>query len=311
MKLNLFSFISLVAGSSAFLQSPNNGFKVMESTRLFERKPFITGNWKLNPQTKDEAILLGSNIASKITPDSPEVALFVPFPFIDCVQKVVYDKLEIGAESCTPELSGAFTGGISPPMLDSCGVKWALAGHSERRTINEESDEYINEQCVKLIEQGMSVILCIGETLSEFEADLAGGVCEVQLKKGLAGISAADMSRVCIAYEPVWAIGTGKVATPEIAQDVHAKCRSILSSMYGQAVADEVRILYGGSVSPESVDGLLTKPDIDGALVGGASLNADSFGRIINFQPVDALQVSSKQSKRQRFAKKVKTLVGL
>lgn len=194
----------------------------------------------------------------------------------------------------TPEVKGAFTGGISAPMLKSIGVQWALAGHSERRTINCETDEYINAQCLKLIENDMSVILCIGETLPEFENNLAGAVCEVQLKKGLAGISKEVMmsGRVAIAYEPVWAIGTGKVATPEIAQDVHQQCRAILADMYGQDVADEVSILYGGSVSPESVDGLLAKPDIDGALVGGASLNGDNFGRIINFQPVNELQVS-------------------
>jgi triosephosphate isomerase (TIM) len=186
----------------------------------------------------------------------------------------------------TPEKAGAFTGGISPGMLKSIGVEWALAGHSERRTINKESDEYINAQCTMLLAQDMNVILCIGETLSEFEKDLVGSVCDVQLKKGLSGISAEDMDKVTIAYEPVWAIGTGKVATPEIAQSVHAKIRNILAGMYGETVANDTRILYGGSVSPESVDGLLAKPDIDGALVGGASLSAPSFGRIINFTPV-------------------------
>jgi triosephosphate isomerase len=184
----------------------------------------------------------------------------------------------------TPETNGAFTGGISPGMLKSIGVEWALAGHSERRTINAESDEYINSQCRILIENDMNVILCIGETLSEFESGLVGPICEVQLKKGLAGISEEDMSKVTLAYEPVWAIGTGKVATPEIAQDVHAKIRSILKDMYGADTANDTRILYGGSVSPESVDGLLSKPDIDGALVGGASLIPAGFGRIINFE---------------------------
>lgn len=186
----------------------------------------------------------------------------------------------------TPEASGAFTGGISPQMLKSCGVDWALAGHSERRTINMESDEYINAQCLQLIANEMNVILCIGETLEEFEKDLVANVCEVQLKKGLNGVSPEEMKYVTIAYEPVWAIGTGKVATPEIAQSVHETCRGIINNMYGEEIANEIRILYGGSVSPDSVDGLLEKPDIDGALVGGASLVAESFGRIINFEPV-------------------------
>jgi triosephosphate isomerase len=195
----------------------------------------------------------------------------------------------------SPETAGAFTGGISAPMVKSIGVEWALAGHSERRTINSESDEFINAQCHRLIEQGMSVILCIGETFAEFELNLVGPVCGVQLKKGLTGISKEDMSKVTIAYEPVWAIGTGRVATPEIAQDVHAQIRSILTEMYGEAVANGTRILYGGSVSADSVDGLLAKPDIDGALVGGASLSAEGFGRIINFQPLES-EIKIKQT---------------
>ena len=169
-------------------------------------------------------------------------------------------------------------------MLHSVGVQWALAGHSERRVIFGETDEYINGQCLKLMEQGMSVMLCIGESEAEYEQNLAGAVCAVQLKKGLAGISKEEMSRVAIAYEPVWAIGTGKVATPETAQSVHATCRSIIADMYDQETADNVRILYGGSVTPESVDELMAQPDIDGALVGGASLDSTKFGRIINFE---------------------------
>lgn len=130
----------------------------------------------------------------------------------------------------------------------------------------------------------MSVMLCIGESLAEFEQDLAGSVCAVQLKKGLKGIKKEDLGRVAIAYEPVWAIGTGKVATPEIAQSVHETCRSIIAKIYDDEAAQDMRILYGGSVSPESVDDLMKQPDIDGALVGGASLDSDKFGRIINFQ---------------------------
>ena len=171
-------------------------------------------------------------------------------------------------------------------MLQSIGVQWALAGHSERRVLFGETDEYINGQCRKLIELGMSVMLCIGESEAEYEQNLAGAVCAMQLKKGLAGIKKEDMDRVAIAYEPVWAIGTGKVATPETAQSVHATCRSILAEMYDQETADATRILYGGSVTPESVDELMAQHDIDGALVGGASLDSTKFARIINFHPV-------------------------
>jgi len=286
------STLSLLAATigcaSAFAPAATfGGFSRTGDTALFERKPFITGNWKLNPSTKDEAIELAKGIAGAVSSESPgDVALFVPFPFIECVQKAVDGKLSVGAEMVTPEMSGAFTGGISCGMLKSIGVEWALAGHSERRTINKETDEYINAQCLKLIENDMSVILCIGETDEEFEKDLVGDVCEVQLKKGLAGIKPEEMDRVVIAYEPVWAIGTGKVATPEIAQRVHGICRNILADMYGQQIADDTRILYGGSVSDESVDGLMEQPDIDGTLVGGASLDSSKFGRIINFEPV-------------------------
>ena len=187
-----------------------------------------------------------------------------------------------------PESSGAFTAAISPQMLKSMNVNWALAGHSERRVIFKESDEDINAQCLMLTENGMNVVLCIGESDEEFEKNLVGDVCKIQLKKGLAGIAPEDMNKVTIAYEPVWAIGTGKVATPEIAQSVHAICRGILADMYGPEIAEQTRILYGGSVSPESVDALLAEPDIDGALVGGASLDASKFGRIINFVPAAA-----------------------
>jgi len=189
-------------------------------------------------------------------------------------------------KGASPEMNGAYTGAISTSMLKSIGVEWALAGHSERRVIFGETDDYINAQCLKIIGEGMGVMLCIGESLEEFEQDLAGSVCAVQLKKGLKGVSKEDLDKVAIAYEPVWAIGTGKVATPEIAQDVHAKCRAILAEMYDQEAADGVRILYGGSVTPDSVDELMSQPDIDGALVGGASLDSEKFARIINFKTV-------------------------
>ena len=181
-------------------------------------------------------------------------------------------------------MAGAFTGAVSASQLKSLGVSWALAGHSERRTIFGETDEYINGQCLKLIQEGMNVMLCIGESESEYEQKLAGAVCAVQLQKGLAGISKEDMARVAIAYEPVWAIGTGKVATPETAERVHKRIRGILADMFDQETADATRILYGGSVTPDSVDELMAQPDIDGALVGGASLDAKKFARIINFK---------------------------
>lgn len=285
MKVAASILAAVIASASSFVVQPQN---TRRDTFLSARKPFITGNWKLNPTTKKEAIELATGIANAVSDSSPgDVALFVPYPFLESVESAVDGKVTIGAEFITAEESGAFTGGVSPLMLKSMGIEWALAGHSERRTLNGESDEEINEQCLMLIENGMNVVLCIGETLEEFEKGLVDSVCAIQLKKNLAGVTPEQMKQVTIAYEPVWAIGTGKVATPEIAQDVHKVCRDIIADMYDETVADECRILYGGSVSPESVDGLMAKPDIDGTLVGGASLDDSKFGRIINFETVE------------------------
>lgn len=285
MKFASYSLIAaLVASTTAAFST--SSFGVRPSTALDARKPFISGNWKLNPQTRQEAVDLAKEIADAVTPDSPDcdVALFVPYVFLETAMGSVDGKLEIGAEGVCPEMAGAFTGAVSASMLKSVGVSWALAGHSERRTIFGETDEYINGQCLKLMELGMNVMLCIGESEAEYDQNLAGAVCAVQLKKGLAGISKEEMSRVAIAYEPVWAIGTGKVATPETAESVHKTVRGILAEMYDEDTADATRILYGGSVTPESVDELMAQPDIDGALVGGASLDATKFARIINFE---------------------------
>jgi len=284
MKISLISVLTVLGSTSAF--APSFGVRSTNTDLSAARKPFITGNWKLNPQTKDEALTLASDIAASIGPDTPDcdVALFVPYVFIEPVHDTVGGKINIGAEGVCPELKGAFTGAVSSSMLKSIGVEWALAGHSERRVIFGETDEYINGQCLKLIEEGMSVMLCIGESDAEYEQNLVGSICAVQLKKGLKGLSKEDIKRVAIAYEPIWAIGTGKVATPEIAQSVHETCRNIIKDMYDQETADEIRILYGGSVSPETVDGLMAMKDIDGALVGGASLDSGKFSRIINFK---------------------------
>lgn len=283
MKFSSLLPITLVGSAAAFAPATT----LSRSTALeAARKPFISGNWKLNPQTKEEAVKLASDIAASIGPDTPDsdIALFVPYVFLEAAMQSVDGKLSVGAEGVCPEIKGAFTGAVSAAMLQSVGVEWALAGHSERRVIFGETDEYINGQVLKLLELGMSCMLCIGESESEYEQNLAGAVCAVQLKKGLAGVSKEEMSRIAIAYEPVWAIGTGKVATPEIAQSVHKTCRDILADMYDQETADATRILYGGSVTPESVDGLMAQADIDGALVGGASLDSEKFGRIINFK---------------------------
>lgn len=283
MKLHLALSFTLLTPALSFTPlfgAPRN------PTTLDARKPFIAGNWKMNPTTVDEVSTLGSGIASAFTSSTPaEVALFVPACFVPAAMEAVGSSgIKIGAEYCYHEEKGAYTGAISADMIKSLGSEWALAGHSERRVLFGESDEDINKQVLNLLGKGMGVILCIGESESDYKKGLVGPVCSTQLKRNLAGVSASDMSNVVIAYEPVWAIGTGLTCPANEAQDVHKTCRDVLADLYGQEVADTVRIQYGGSVSPETVDELMSKPDIDGALVGGASLDAGKFGRIINFQ---------------------------
>lgn len=208
MKLPLASL--LVCSATAFAPPTSSSSNRHSTIKLYARKPLISGNWKLNPQTKEEALALATGIASSITDTSPnvDVALFVPYVFIESAMAAVDNKLSVGAEGVCPQNNGAYTGGISTSMVKSIGVDWVLAGHSERREIFGETDDYINAQCLKIISEGMSVMLCIGESLAEKQQDLAGSVCAVQLKKGLKGIQKEDLNRVAIAYEPIWAIGT-------------------------------------------------------------------------------------------------------
>lgn len=273
-----FSLINLSFNPSGFSRQLIN---------LHARKPFISGNWKLNPSTKEEAVTLAQSIIKTLNYDSPEsdVALFVPYVFINHVKEAVEgSKVMIGAETSYPQSKGAFTGAVSSTMLQSVGVQWVLAGHSERRVLFNEADDYINAQCKSILQQGLNVMLCIGESESEYNNGLACPVCTIQLRNCLAGISKEEMSRVAIAYEPVWAIGSGKVASPQIAQNVHNQCRCILRNIYGVEVSQNIRILYGGSVTPNNVDNLMNMPDIDGALVGGSSLKSETFGRILNYR---------------------------
>jgi triosephosphate isomerase len=259
-----------------------------------KRRPIMAGNWKLNPVTYPEACnllkLLATNfinhrIASSEGSDGmPEVVVFPPFPFLGvALQELEGSGIKVGAQNIGLYKDGAVTGEVSASMIRSMGCDYAMLGHSERRALFDESDEDINKKvhlCLK--ESNLSVILCVGETEVEYESDLLRSVVDVQIKKGLMGVQAADLDRIVIAYEPVWAIGTGKVATPEQAQTAHIVVRRTLSEMYGTDVARRVRIQYGGSVKPENVNDLMSMPDIDGALVGGASLTADSFTRIVD-----------------------------
>ncbi len=251
------------------------------------RESLMAGNWKMHT-TVGEACRLAADVAKSCKKFSDrEVLLAPPYTVISEVSKVLKDSaIVVASQNICWEEKGAFTGEISPTMLKDAGGSAAIVGHSERRQIFMETDELINLRTKGALSFGLTVILCVGETLDERENDRTLAVLEKQIRQGLAGVDVADMEKVVIAYEPVWAIGTGKTASKEQAQDAHAFIRGLIGSMYEKNIADQTRILYGGSVKPTNVDELMAQPDIDGALVGGAALDAESFGRIINFEKI-------------------------
>jgi triosephosphate isomerase len=246
------------------------------------RRKFIAGNWKMNTNRAEGAALAGA-IAAKIGAASDvEVAVCPPALYLDAVGKVlVVSAVGLGAQNCYHEAKGAFTGEISPQMLVDIGCKYVILGHSERRAIFKESNQDVNRKVLAALAAGLTPIMCVGETLAERQADRTAAVVREQMEGSLAGLSAEQMLKVVIAYEPVWAIGTGVVATPEQAEAVHADLRKLLETRYNSAVASSIRIQYGGSVNAENAATLLSQPNIDGALVGGASLKADSFLAIV------------------------------
>jgi triosephosphate isomerase len=247
------------------------------------RKPFVAGNWKMNTDSHTsvslaEAVASGS---SDIAQDV-HIAVIPPFVYIPAVVKAVSTAhIAVGAQDIYYEQKGAFTGEISPSMLKDIGCTYALCGHSERRHVIGETDELINKKVSAAISGGLLPILCVGELIEERKASRTEEVVTRQIKNGLQGLSAAKVSAVTIAYEPVWAIGTGLTATPQQAQEVHALIRKLIGEMYSSQLAEEIRILYGGSVKPGNTAELMAQQDIDGLLVGGASLNADDFVTII------------------------------
>ena len=264
------------------------------------RRPIVAGNWKLNPTNKEEAIeLLQGLRCGNAGNGDVEVVVFPPLPFLsDALTILEGTGIKVGAQTASTYDKGAYTGEIAPSMLSSAGCSYVLLGHSERRTLFGESDTSINDRvkaCLK--EPELKVVLCIGETLAEYEAGLLNSVVDTQLRKGLAGISAKDLldGRVIIAYEPVWAIGTGLVATPDQAQAAHVAIRRTMSSMYLDSpnVSSSIRIQYGGSVKPDSVKELMVMPDVDGTLVGGASLDAGSFTQIVEGSSTVPIEISS------------------
>jgi len=276
-----------------YLDLNNSGASGMATTNSNNRVPIVAGNWKLNPATAQEASALLKLLASNFVHHRneggqgiPEVIVFPPSPYLErAVSLLEGTGIKVGAQNIGVESKGAFTGEVSPSMVRSIGCEYVMVGHSERRTIYGETDESVNAKIKLSLEEdaGLSVILCVGETLEEYENHLLESVVNLQLKKALQGISAGDIEgRLVVAYEPVWAIGTGKVATPQQAQVAHEVIRSTLAGLYGLEVAQMIQIQYGGSVTPDSIEELMAMPDVDGALVGGASLAADSFSRIVD-----------------------------
>ncbi len=249
------------------------------------RRPFIAANWKMFLDIESGVRLAEELVKGTANVEDRDILVCPSFPLLSDVARVTGgSKIRLGAQNIYHEEEGAFTGEVSGKMLLSVPCRWVIVGHSERRHVFGEPDDLINSKVLSALKQGFKMILCVGELLEEREAQATEDVIKRQIVSGLKGVSAQTLKDVVIAYEPVWAIGTGKTATPEDADSVQSYIRSIFSELYSQQAASEIRILYGGSVKPGNVDGLMAKPNIDGALVGGASLKADSFLRIIKFE---------------------------
>jgi triosephosphate isomerase len=246
------------------------------------RKKVIAGNWKMNKDLNESQNLVSGIIGGLGNDIKCDVIVFPPFTSLSEVHSLIKNTpIMLGAQNVYFEDDGAFTGEISTGMLKSVGCAYVIIGHSERRTIFGETDKLVNNKIKKALASGLKVIFCIGESLAQREEGITNKVVENQLQKGLNGISSEELKNIIIAYEPIWAIGTGKTATPEQAQEVHAFIRQYITGKYSNESAENLIIQYGGSVKPDNASSLLSQPDIDGALVGGACLKADSFLSII------------------------------
>jgi len=246
------------------------------------RRLFIAGNWKMNLDRAGAAALATSLVRQIGSATAVDLAAAPPFVYLSAVGEALRgSRIALAAQDMFYEDNGAFTGEVSGAMLKDVGCSHVILGHSERRHVIGETDEVVSRKVVKALGDGLKVILCVGELLGQREAGETADVVTTQVKVGLEGVSAGAMSDVTIAYEPVWAIGTGKTATPQQAQEVHAMIRGLLGGMYGRGVAAATAIQYGGSVKPSNAAELLGQPDIDGALVGGAALKAADFVGIV------------------------------
>ena len=247
------------------------------------RKKIIAGNWNMN-MTKSEAVKLVETLKPLVVNDEVDVVFCVPaIDIIPVVEATKGTNIQVGAENMYFEEKGAYTGEISPAMLVDAGVKYVVLGHSERREYFGETNEDVNKKVLKAFEHGITPIMCCGETLTQREQGVTMDFIRQQVKVGFQGVTADQAKTAVIAYEPIWAIGTGKTATSDQAQEVCGAIRECVAEIYDQATADSVRIQYGGSVNAGNAAELFAKPDIDGGLVGGASLKAD-FGKIVNYK---------------------------
>jgi triosephosphate isomerase len=250
-----------------------------------KRRPIIAGNWKMNKTAAEARDLAARIIPLVVGVLDRDIVLAPAFTALHAVAETIKGtNVALAAQNVFWEDKGAFTGEISAEMLLDLGCKYVIIGHSERRQYFGETDETVNKRLRKALDKGLLPIVCVGETLTERESGKANEVIERQLAGALKGVNAAELRKAVIAYEPVWAIGTGKTATPEQANEIHAFIRRKIEISYGQEAAAALRIQYGGSVTPENVSSLMAMPDIDGALVGGASLKPESFAALVNFK---------------------------
>ncbi len=247
------------------------------------RAKYIAGNWKMN-MDKAGAVELAKSIVEQLKDVKNTFMIAPPFVYLDAVSQIVKgSNIILGAQDVTYTENGAHTGEISATMLKDVGVQTVILGHSERRNDFYENNKIINSKVKIALEHDLDVVLCIGERFSHKIVGVTETVCSLQIKTGLSGVSAEQMSHITIAYEPIWAIGTGQTATPEEANKTHAFVRKTIGEIYGQKIADEIRILYGGSMNAKNAEELLAQSDIDGGLIGGASLKAETFVPICQF----------------------------
>jgi triosephosphate isomerase len=248
------------------------------------RKKIIAGNWKMY-KTVPESVRLVKQLKTRLTKQPTKkcnVLICPPYTSLSMVtEELKGSKVEVGAQNLAWENQGAYTGEVSAQMIRSSGAKWVIIGHSERRQYFKEDEKLLNKKIKIALQNKLKVIYCVGETLELRQQNLTKDIVLNQVEWGLKGFKAADLRNIVIAYEPVWAIGTGKTATPAQAQEIHAFLREILDPLFGPKIGQKVTILYGGSVKPDNAKGLFSQPDIDGALVGGACLEVDSFFKII------------------------------